>query len=168
MYYQDFESYMQEVLGYKGNMQNCPDEWNSDIYIMPSNDMQNCEKFYPSVYQIIYPVIQNVCINHNSEEMSEELMQRMLTEVNIQLQQKNISITMEQTQTISRGNDKKREERSNNNSLLQDLIKIWIIREFFMNRPPHRPTPPRPPMRPPFPGNPGGRPPIMPRQGPIY
>ena len=65
-------------------------------------------------------------------------------------------------------NEKKiKEDRGDRqNSGLQDLIKILILRELLQRpRPPFRPpAPPRPPMRPPFgPPPPPARPPVRPR-----
>ena len=161
MYYQDLESYMQEVLGYKRN-DNFAMNWQPTMYIEESGE-QECEKFYPLSYTKIYPIIENVCLVHSNEMMTEELLQKMVEETCVQLQEKNV-FTIVEAQN-NRTNEKRGEARNDRNSFIRDLLRIWLLKEFF-KRPSHRP--PRPPMRPPYPGE--NRPPIMPREGkyPLY
>lgn len=154
MYYQDLESYMQEVLGYRRNDLN--GNWQSTTYI-PENWEQECERFYPETYHKVHPIVENVCMVHGNELMTEELLQKMVEETSRQLQERKIfSIT----ETTNRTTDKRAEDRNERNTFINDLLRIWLLREFF-RRP--FPRPPRPPMRPPYPG--GNRPPIMPREG---
>lgn len=156
MYYQDLEGYMQEVLGYKRN-DNLNMNWQPTTYIS-ENGEQECEKFYPETYRKVHPIIENVCMLHSNEFMTEELLQKMVEETCIQLQERNVFTIAEAS--MNRTNDKRGEDRNERKSFIRDLLRIWLLREFF-RRPSHRP--PRPPMRPPYPG--GNRPPIMPREG---
>ena len=94
---------------------------------------------------------------------TEELLQKMVEETCVQLQEKNV-FTIVEAQN-NRANEKRGEDRNDKNSFIRDLLRIWLLKEFF-KRPSHRP--PRPPMRPPYPGE--NRPPIMQREGkyPLY
>jgi len=195
-----YEDYMQNILGYRMNPQanmNTYEQYNMqgeewqqyDNYMpmmqpgvqMTSNMNIDLEACYPEIYKIIYPMIRNVCMR-NTEPITEEVIDRMVNEV-----YNNIETGDVITLNINLGNSVTTGEKGANietkegtqnretgsrqrNFLMNDLIRILLIRELLRrqggNRPPFppRPIPPRPfPPRPPMGRPPMNRPPIMPR-----
>jgi len=177
MYNQNYEDYLRSVLGYN----NQPEIYNNynNIYTYPelnyyrnSGNMVNSENLedeYPEIYRIVYPMIQKVCERNGNRQITRQLLDNMtdeiyeniepsMTEVNL-----NVQVRGEEKLVNTKQTEKKevRETRQRRNSILNDLIRILILRELGIGRPPFRP-------RPPFPGGPGmpggpGRPPMGPR-----
>ena len=85
---------------------------------------QELEKFYPEIYNVIYPEIKEKC-EENRGKITEETISKMTNEIYIKIQ-----------------NEKKvKEDRGDRqNSGLQDLIRILLLRELLQK--------PRPPIRP--------------------
>ena len=123
------------------------------------------EDFYPDIYKIIYPVIYKKCINLN-EEISKDLLDNITNEVyNIVEKEENEKYVNKLNYNnyknyrnfrhINKSEDiyiEKNETRQKN-FLLNDLIKILVLRELIGNgkRKPC-PSPHRPPINP-IPGN---------------
>lgn len=186
MYNYSYEEYMNNLLGYNMNnrnnmyMMNQPmiepmyEEENVFTYAQSNSELEEC---YPDIYKIVYPMVCKACMNIN-EDITKELVDRLTNEIYEAVENDEI---MEETKTsiikvnysnipnnrnIRRTareesiNDTKEEKRQRN-FLLNDLIRILILRELLGNgrRPPfsyHRPG------RPPFlPNRTGGRPPIF-------
>ena len=129
----------------------------------------NLEDEYPEIYRIVYPMVQKICERNMGRQMSSKLIDDMtneiyenvepsMTEVNL-----NVQVRGEEKSVNVKANDKKeiRETRQRRNPLLNDLIRILILRELGIGRPIFRPRPPFPEG----PGGPGmpGRPPMGPR-----
>jgi hypothetical protein len=167
MYDEIYQEYIRSVLGYperqplyQNEMYNLNyDNRNNYQNFLDTNiesDMNNrdankyLEDFYPDIYTLIYPIIQEKC-QENRGELTKETINKMTEEVYLKVQ----------------GEKKIKEDRGDRqNSNLQDLIKILILRELLQRpRPPFRPpAPPRSPMIPPFgPPPPPPRPPVRPR-----
>lgn len=185
MYNQSYEEYMRSMLGYP--TQNYDTYAINDNYQnqMPNNN-EELEDCYPEIYKIVYPMVCKACEN-NTQPITKQLIDSMTNEIYMAIegnQEVNVNINLgndvrssnsNQTNSIKK-QEVKVENRSTesrqlgrNNFLLNDLIRILLIRELlggrrpnFSQRPPFRPG--RPPMRPNFPGGMGpNRPPIMPR-----
>lgn len=161
MYYQSYEDYMRDVLGYP--RQNPIPTYN---YNMPQGRSGNTEieRLYPEIYKTVYPMVCKACTQYNGE-ITEEFVERLTNEVynNLETEQ---GVRSEQTKTTTKQttlkNETRKEEETRQrrpNNTLRDLIRILIIRELLGM--PNRPGRPRPP----FPGGPGPapRPPIGPR-----
>ena len=140
-----------------------------------NNNMIDLESCYPEIYKIIYPMIKKACMK-NTEPITRETIDKMVTEIssnvetgdvinlNINLGNNVGGMSNENREKSSEVNveEKRKEENRvvSNNFLLNDLIRILLIRELLGRpggirpRPPRPPFPPRPPMH---------RPPIMPR-----
>lgn len=171
MYNTSYEEYMRTVLGYTPN---CMQDTfaNSDYYIMQTNSsMQdyNFDNLFPDIYVKIYPLVCNECNTNNmpiTQEILEQMTDNVLRKIEIDLKiQTNVKIeTRKDENKISNARvqdiNQKIEDRSPQNNLLRDLIKILILRELLdRGRHPGRPHfPTRPPIRPQFPGGP-----ILPR-----
>jgi len=177
MYNQSYEEYLRSVLGYN-NQQEIYNNYNNlytfpelNYYRIPGNTMANTENLedeYPEIYKIVYPMVQKVCERNYNKQMSARLIEDMTNEIyeniepNMSEVNLNVQVRGEEKSVNVKTNEKKevRETRQRRNPLLNDLIRILILRELGIGRPVFRP-------RPPFPGGPGmpggpGRPP-MPR-----
>ena len=169
MYYQNYEDYMRNVLGYP-NANETTYSFQEDGY----NVMDNTEdmELYPEIYKLIYPMICKICDEKINMPITQQLVDEMTNTI-----YNNIEAETEESQTrevlkngdVRNPNAKQLETQTRQrtpNKTLQDLIRILILRELFQrSRRPNRPPqmPPIPP-RPPYPGmGAGGRPPIMPR-----
>lgn len=99
--------------------------YNGYNYNIQRNTWQ--KDLYPEIYNIIYPVITNICSKRNIY-LNEESLENLVTEIYSKI---------EEDSSL----ENRKEEREQN--LLKDLIRILIIREFFPRRRPR----PRPPHR---------------------
>lgn len=190
MYYQNYEDYMRQVLGYPINDPNIYETYNySNENTYSSNRVQNnlteaeIKALYPDSYNVIYPLVCRAC-ETNNEPISESVVNKMTddvykiiekneTVVNIKIETQN----RESNQVSARQETKReltakrtpiktenREIRQSNNTLLRDLIRILILQRLFGGGiiAPPKPMPPRPPFPPGRPPFPGGRPPYGP------
>lgn len=172
MYYQNYEDYMRNVLGYPSHPEttySLPDDYDE------RNNSVEEEALYPEIYKLIYPMVCKVCDEKNNMPITQQLVDEMTRTI-----YENIEADMEMETTQNREVLKNGDVRNPNvkqseiqnrqripNRTLQDLIRILILRELFrrrrLNRPPMRPPmPPRPPFTVSGMG-PVGRPPMMPR-----
>ena len=183
MYYQNYEDYMRQVLGYPINDPNIYETYdyrNENTY--SSNQVQNnlteaeMKALYPDSYNIIYPLVCKACEANNEpisksvvDKMTDDvykLVERNETVVNIKIEAQNrensrVSARQEMKRELTPKRtpikNESRETRQTNNPLLRDLIKILILQRLLGGGAitPPRPMPPRPPF-------PGGRPPYGP------
>ncbi len=167
MYYQNYEDYMRAVLGYANNEPNYTyDSYYPRVEQPQYNEVEN---LYPDIYRIINPVIDDVCDKNRNKPITDELLKTMTEEVynnvekNPQLQV-NVQVKTELKNGDVRNPNAKVSETRQRNFLLNDLIRILIIKNLLGNRPPMRPPYPGP--RPPYPG-PGPRPPYPNPRTPI-
>lgn len=176
MYNQSYEEYLRSVLG----INNQPEIYNNynNLYTYPelnyyrnSGNMMNTENLedeYPEIYRIVYPMVQKACERNYGRQITSRMIDDMSNEIfenvepNMNEVNLNVQVRGEEKTINAKTNEKKevRETRQRRNPLLNDLIRILILRELGIGRPPFRP-------RPPFQGGPGipggpGRPP-MPR-----
>lgn len=166
MYSSNYEDYMQQVLGYSimpRNTYQMQDIYNIEDYRDYSqNELEN---MYPDIYKMAYPMVQKVCMRVNGV-IDEKMISEMTIEVynameETRIEESNTQTTKNTSEQRSGVNDKKKEETRQQNFMLNDLIRILIIRELLRRQPP-RPQMPPPPPRPPM-----GRPP-RPPMGPNY
>ena len=101
MYYQNYEDYMRQVLGYPMNDPNIY-ERNDSIY---QDTYSEC---YPEIYHLVYPMVCKVC-ETNTQPITPELVEKMTDEV---------YMAIEDTQTTVniRVNASKPEENRTSNS----------------------------------------------------
>ena len=183
MYNNPYEEYMRNSLGYNMNpiMNMNP---MSEMYEAEGNFVCNqtsVDDMYPEIYRIVYPMICKACMAIN-ENVTEDLVSRITNEVytnveHMEVAQENRSaatnISIQPSKSVKSDslNNRTTSNSSNNisnarqqetrqrNPLLNDLIRILVLRELIGN--PSRPRP-----RPPF--NPPGRPPLGPGPRPPY
>lgn len=154
MYYQSYEDYMRDVLGYP--RENSIPTYNN-IQQIRRTENSEIEKLYPEIYKTVYPMVCKACNQYNGE-MTEEFVEKLTNEVysNLEAEQDFRGETSKvQSKSTNLKNEVKKEDETRQrrpNNTLRDLIRILIIRELLGL--PHRPG------RPPFPGGPGPRPPM--------
>lgn len=160
MYYQNYEDYMRSVLGYANNERN----YTYDSYYPRVEQTQyddGLEDLYPDIYRIINPVVEDVCSKNRNKQITEELVRTMTDEVYNNVEgNSNLQVNVQVRTELKNGdvrnpNAKLKEEPTSEtrqrNFLLNDLIRILILRNLLRRRPPVRP--PFPGARPPFPGH---------------
>ena len=210
-----YEDYMRSVLGYQP-MNNYQDTYNYNSYdnyssydvvptmahmqnqnmqsmstrpmtAMSNIQIQELEKCYPEIYQIVYPMVQKAC-SESRGEITRELVDKLTDEIysavedRVLVQDRGEEVAVKadgKSTTTSTGKiEKSKDDRycqncesRQRNTGLNDIIRILLLRELLGRpgfpgfRPPRPlpPRPPRPPMRPPMGPGPG-RPP-RPRGG---
>lgn len=177
MYYQNYEDYMRQILGYQINDPNIYETYNySNENTYSSNRVQNnlteaeIKTLYPESYNVIYPLVCKVCEESN-EPISKSTVDKMTddiyklvegneTVVNIKIETQNrennsqVSARQEAKRDLTTKRlpikNESRETRQQNNPLLRDLIRILILQRLFGGGAiiPPRPMPPRPPFPP--------------------
>ena len=142
---------------------------------MSCDELENC---YPEIYNVIYPMVRKAC-SSNTLPITQSLIENIVNDISSNIEgnqfyEININLDNEVTQNReinkqTKTNSKQVENRgcengncnrqNRRNPLLNDLIRILVLRELL-----GRPGPiPRPGPRPPFPPNkPGPRPPFPP------
>lgn len=180
MYNNVYQEYINNMLGATQNNQEIFEANNLNSYSNFQHQMNNnldLEKFYPELYKLLYPMIQAACMR-NTRPITKETLDDMVKDIytNFNFDNTafpNINSTNDGTnnpktqQTTNRTETKnstqtkslEREDRNIrlNNYVLNDLIRILLIRE-LLGRPGNTF-----PIRPGFPPIPGGRPPFRPR-----
>ena len=151
---------------------------NTQVYSNTPRYSDEIMKLYPEIYRIVNPMVCKIC-DSNTEPITCELVDQMTDEIyrNLEVQHEMDTIInartssqnstssmssnrttkekehkeLKETEEISRGD----RQRSPNNSILRDLIRILILNQLlgrtFSNSQHFRPIPQRIPMRPPFP-----------------
>lgn len=165
MYYQNYEDYMRSVLGYANNEPNYTYDNNNYYPRMEQPQHNDLDQFYPEVYRIVNPVVENVCNKNRDKQVTEDLVRSMTDEVYASVEgNAKLQLNVETKQELKNGdvrNPNAKPEPRRKNFLLNDLIRILILKNLLRPRPPVRPPYPGPNPRPPFPGGPGPRTPIM-------
>lgn len=92
MYYQNYEDYMRQVLGYPMNDPNIyetydyrNDQMYQDTYstrnqLMPTLPEEEIRKCYPEIYHLVNPMVCKVC-ETNTQPITKELIEKMTDEV---------------------------------------------------------------------------------------
>ena len=176
MYNNVYQEYINNIIGMspRNSM-----EFENSYFSNTSSSNMELERLYPDLYRLLYPMIQSACMR-NTKPITEETIEEMVRDIysnfnademiltnevrsgnktNDSKLDKNVSITSPDSKSLTRNveNEEYRNRRPNN-FVLNDLIRILLIRELLGrpgNFPPNRPGFP-------FPG-PGMRPPFRPR-----
>ena len=179
MYNESYEEYMRSILGYPAQNCNTYNMNNNFQYQVAQDTSQELEECYPKIYRIIYPMVCKACEN-NVQPVTKQLIDSLTNEIYMAVEGNeevniNINLGNDVRSTQNTNTPKKPEVKVENRSttesrqiggrnfLLNDLIRILLIRELLGGGNNQRP-PFRPPMRPNFPGGMGpNRPPFRPR-----
>lgn len=166
--YNNYEEYMQNVLGYNNGAQNTYRESENYYYdtMRVNQNVQEMNSFYPEIYGIVYPMVQKVCSRRGQIPITEETLSQMVDEIYNVIESGDEELGERETNVkngdVRNPKDKETRRPRPNNYLLRDLIRILILRELLSGGPIFGPG--RPGMMPgPMPGRPGmgGMPPIM-------
>ncbi|MBP3707983.1 MAG: hypothetical protein J6J36_05190 [Clostridia bacterium] len=79
MYENEYENYMRSVLGYSSN--NTTYNVNSFPYRSNNNIKNNYEHLYPDIYKVLKPMVNKVCSNVRSMDISTEIIDDMANEI---------------------------------------------------------------------------------------
>lgn len=192
MYDNVYQEYINNMLGgtlrNQSLYENMPNNTYNNFQNQNNTTNMDLEKLYPELYKLLYPMIQAACMR-NTKPITEETLDEMVRDIysnfsaddatilNINLTnevrsnektseiQKNSTSKIASKGTLETRESDKKETRNTrqNNFVLNDLIRILLIRE-LLGRPGNFP-PIRPGFPPPRPGpGPGGRPPFRPRE----
>lgn len=194
MHQNSYEDYMKYLLGYSCDEGENNDIKTTtyDELIEVGTDDSACpteEQFielYPDIYKTVYPMVCKACMNVNTRgTITEELVMQLTNEVYEALEEEEKNQPKQETHVqvhyangmnyrnqrsrrmqMQDSNQESRETRQRN-FLLNDLIRILVLRELLGERrpprPPYRPGPPRPPRPPMRPDEGPPRPPMPPR-----
>ena len=155
---------------------------------IPESQMteEELEECYPDIYRVVYPMVKKMCLR-NTKPITKKLIDDMVNEIYVNTEPNdsiNINVNVGNTSKINNvssdrdiksvtsrpevksevrdvRSDSRQKETRQRNFLLNDLIRILVLRE-LLDRPgiPGNRPPQRPPMRPPYPDP---RPPMRPR-----
>ena len=163
-----YEEYMKNVLGYQNP--SLPSTYDVDygntynITTISNVQNQELEKCYPDIYKLVYPMVKKACLQ-NSRILTKELIDEITDDIYFSIEDDQIEENRESKDSKENSNIKetdKKEDRHRKirNPILNDLIKILLLREVIGRpghygrppfprppRPPMGPRPPRPPMR---------------------
>ena len=169
MYYNSYEEYLRDVLGYSNPHKN---SLYATYPVYQTRDIQRqneeLESMYPEIYHVVQPLVSQSCTRVSypfTQKQLEEMTDVIYLEVaQMENEKRSGAEVKNEVTNHAKNKDMKPEEKRNrpNRNPLRDLIQILILRELLGNqRPPCRPGAP---CRPPFPIGPGpGRPPEPPR-----
>ena len=161
-----------------GNIEENNSNNDVDTYNLDNNKF---ETFYPDIYKIVYPMVCKRCLEVN-EEITEKLVEGITNEIyeaveKDEIYDENREIVSQNSYANFKNNRNYRNipkieenriqrETRQRNFLLNDLIRILVLRELIGSgrrlprpNPPRPPMPPRPGEFPPPPPRPGARPP---------
>lgn len=120
--YQEYINYMiggtsKRGLDFQDNMINLYSNFQNTTNI-------KLEQFYPELYKLIYPMIQTACMR-NTKPITEETINEMIQDVYSNFNADDVS--------FSETRDSNRHEKVSkpNNYVLNDLIRILLIRELL-------------------------------------
>lgn len=183
MYYNEYEDYMRNVLGYnnRNNINSYNENYEQNYYSTPTYNnnyrmmQDNIEDLYPDIYKIINPMVCKICQN-NTRPITNELVEQMTMEVysNIEADEINVVninietndskiVSKKQTENREVKDSKKQQESVENRSAnesraprINNPLLRDLIKILILNQLLGGGSfPVRPPVRPPFPG-PGG------------
>lgn len=139
MYYPSYEDYMRDVFYFNGL--SCP----TQNFGFMQNNIQNLNSMYPSIYKIVYPVIQRVVSGNNYQFLNDDTVNNIV-DVVIGITAGdigNMEANIDSKRNCQQGNNSQNQNMSSNSQnnmnsgkeetspLLKDLIKILTIRELI-------------------------------------
>ena len=98
MYYQNYEDYMREVLGYPIEPKSTYECYNYkpvQSYISPARYSDEIMDLYPEIYKIVNPMVCKLC-ERNTEPITKELIEQMVDEI-----YKNLEVEPKITATVN-------------------------------------------------------------------
>lgn len=140
MDYQNYNDYMQNILGYSPT--NYSNSRNS--YSNTYQSWDTLEKMYPHTYRVVYPMVVSTC-SMIAMPVTEEMLNRMTNDIyDRAIMDDNISAEIESRDEISSSqndNESRPMMPHRRNRFFNDFIRVLILRELLDRRPkfPFRP-----------------------------
>lgn len=146
MYYNEYEDYMKNVLGYnRNNLNSYNENYEQSYYSTPTYNnnyrmmQDNIEDLYPDIYKIINPMVCKICQN-NTRPITNELVEQMTMEIynNIEADEINIVNVNIETRELSNSKtvtQKQTENREVKDSKLQESGENRNLQESRERRP---------------------------------
>ena len=150
---QSIDEYIRSILGYSSmnmvtnnNMNYMRNDVEQMQYEMP-NENKELESYYPEIYKIVYPMINKRC-SQISEPITQNLINEITNEIYSSIEVNTpikVNINLQnQVQEVNNRNNRKKisesentkkenrgDDRQTGNSILNDLIRILILRELI-------------------------------------
>ena len=108
---ESFEEYIRQILGYPTNNYNVSfmNEPNMRSNQMSTNE--ELEKYYPEIYKVVYPMINNRC-SRITEPISQELIDQVTEEIASAIEPKEISLNINLHNEISNNKEERVENKT--------------------------------------------------------
>ncbi len=131
MYYQSYEDYMRQVLGYPVNAPNVYEAYNfrnnqnfQDTYClenqvnssMTDEEIKGC---YPEIYNLVYPMVCKVC-ETNTQQITKELIEKMTDEVYSAIEDTSTVVNVRVNTTKTETNNNASQKRVDREQVRQD------------------------------------------------
>ena len=131
MYQETYEEYIRNILGYPNYNNNIyENSYNTGEYRNQEQDLE-LEMSYPEIYKVVYPMIEKAC-SDNVKPVNAQLVEELTNEIYSSIETNNREASKDNKELNSFNREPRREDRQfRNNSGLQDLIKILLIRELL-------------------------------------
>lgn len=139
---------------YSKNNINMMNTYASNMPMVPQKQehltaMEPLEMLYPEIYHKLYPLIRQHCDmkeqEHNMmytpckddiDKMAEDICMKIDTDIEVEVKEKKHH-HHRQSEIIEDSRSRKRPKRYGSNQMLNDLVKILLIRELIGRRRPH-------------------------------
>lgn len=130
MYYNEYEDYMRNVLGYnnRNNINSYNENYEQNYYSTPTYNnnyrmmQDNIEDLYPDIYKIINPMVCKICEN-NTRPITNELVEQMTMEVYSNIEADEINIVNVNIETRESNKSKTITQKQNENREVKDSKK---------------------------------------------
>lgn len=131
MYYQSYEDYMRQVLGYPVNAPNVYESYNfrnnqnfQDTYCLENqvNSSMTDEEIkacYPEIYNLVYPMVCKVC-ETNTQQITKELIEKMTDEVYSAIEDTSTVVSVRVNTTKTETNNSASQKRVDREQVRQD------------------------------------------------
>ena len=144
MFYPSYDDYMRDIFYFNSlshPARNCGFNQDGDFLVqnaqamMPnmyngSNNIAILNGLYPSIYKIVWPVVQKVISGNNYQFITEELV-NVQGDINNKSSENQSQGNNNQTNSQNNCQFNNQSQISQNNQLMKDLIKILVIRELI-------------------------------------
>lgn len=116
MYNNIYENYINYMIGVTNRSQ----------YNLKSTENKNMdlEQFYPEVYKFIYPMVKTACMR-NTKTITKETIDEMVNDIYFSFNADDVN------SSETRNNKMEEVSKKANNVVLNDLIRILLIRELL-------------------------------------
>mgnify|MGYP001106884007 CR=1 FL=1 len=112
MYYQNYEDYMRQVLGYPINDPNIYETYD---YRNDQMTQDTYSEYYPDIYHLVFPMVCKVC-ETNTQPITRELVEKMTDEVYMAIEDTSTTVNIRVNASKTEENRTSNSNTSRNNS----------------------------------------------------